>query len=137
LIEILVPHAIRRREFGATVPEEARRVFAKLKDRPELAASLAAPDIPPRTTLHKVYATTARGARRLLFFCRPPPPVPRPADAGTLPAVRWILLFYRAKTDPVGINLSPRNPAFVRQLNRQLRLALEDLTAAPPKYEAF
>ena len=65
MIEILVPHAIRRREFGAAVPEEARRVFAKLKDRPELAASLAAPDLPPRTTLHKVYATTARGARRL------------------------------------------------------------------------
>ena len=94
MIEILVTHAIRRREFGATVPEEARRVFAKLKDRPELAASLAAPDLPPRTTLHKVYATTTRGARRLLFFCRPPPPAARPAGAGALPAVRWILLFF-------------------------------------------
>ena len=77
MIEILVPHAIRRREFGATVPDEARRVFAKLKGRPELAATLAAPDLPPRTTLHKVYATTASGARRLLFFCRPLPQSPR------------------------------------------------------------
>jgi hypothetical protein len=137
LIEILVPHAIRRREFGATVPDEARRVFAKLKGRPELAATLAAPDLPPRTTLHKVYATTASGARRLLFFCRPVPPTPQTAGTAALPVARWILLFYRSKTDPVGTNLSPRNPVFVRQLNRQLRLALEDLTAAPPKYEAF
>jgi hypothetical protein len=137
VIEILVPHAIRRREFGGSVPAEARRVFAKLKGRPALAASLAAPELPPHTTLHKVYATTANGARRLLFFCRTSAPPPDAAGSTALPTTRWVLLFYRPKTDPVGNNLSARNPAFVRQLNRQLRLALQDLTAAPPRYEAF
>lgn len=132
-MEIIVPFSIRRRELGGAVGDEARKLFAKLKERPQLAVPLPAPGLPERTTLHKVYATTPGGARRLLFFCRhaPPPRAPETKAAGT-PPERWVLLFYRTKGDAVGENMSPKNPAFEAQLGRNLLEAIRDLQADSP-----
>lgn len=152
-MDIIVPFSIRKRELDGIVSEEAKKIFEKLKERPELAVTISAKGLPPRTTLHKVYSTTPDGARRLLFFCRhAPPPIPAKPTAGKkrqpppgltlappLPE-RWVLLFYRDKGDEVGENMSPKNPAYGAQLERNMALALQDLladTVESPRCEIF
>jgi len=44
-------------------------------------------------------------------------------DDGTL-----FLLFYRGKNDAVGENISPKNPAFTKQLEKHLDFLQSDLT---------
>lgn len=139
---IVVPHQIRKEELGGEVAVEVRKLFAKLKEKPELAASISGPGLPSRTTLHKVYATTESGARRLLFFCRRPMPVPASGAVPRTPAAttdRWVLLFYRDKSDSVRKNISPRNADFTRQLAKNLSLAIQDIAnmADNPRYDLF
>jgi hypothetical protein len=142
-MNIIVPHQIRKRELGGEVAVEVRKLFAKLKEKPELAVGINAPGLPSRTTLHKVYATTEGGARRLLFFCRRPMPVPASGAVPQTPAAttdRWVLLFYRDKSDNVGKNMSPNNAEFTRQLAKNLSLAIQDIansTADNPRYDLF
>lgn len=137
-MDIIVPFSIRRAELDGVVSEEAKKIFEKVKGKPELAEVISARHLPPGTTLHKVYATTPGGARRLLFFCRRVVP-PATAAAGS-PSERWVLLFYRSKGDKVGDNMSRKNPAFNAELEKRLRLALADLLASTetkPLYEQF
>lgn len=142
-MNIIVPHQIRKKELGGEVTVEVRKLFAKLKEKPALAAGISAPGLPSRTTLHKVYATTESGARRLLFFCRRPIPVPASGGLSRKPTAttdRWVLLFYRDKSDSVGKNMSPTNAEFTRQLAKNLSLAIQDLansTAENPRYDLF
>lgn len=140
-MDIIVPFSIRKRELDGEVGMEAKKVFQKLKEKPELAEEISARGLPARTTLHKVYATTAGGARRLLFFCRHSPRTSAEAEKPTEPSSeRWVLLFYRDKSDPVGTNMTHKNPEFVTQLEKHLRLALADIvgsTAQAPLYEQF
>lgn len=53
-MEIIVPHRIRKKELGGAIPDEARKVFNKLKDKPGIAERISAKGLPPYTTLHKV-----------------------------------------------------------------------------------
>lgn len=139
LAVIIVPFSIRNRELGGVVSADAQKIFAKVKASPELAVTITAKGLPKRTTLHKVYATTADGARRLLFFCRhaPPPEIAaqgkkssqKPPLLAPPAPERWVLLFYRAKGDVVGDNMSPRNRAYEVQLEKNLIAALADLQA--------
>jgi hypothetical protein len=134
-MDIVVPHSIRRRELGGEISDEARKLFAKLKEKPGLATGISSPELPPRTSLFKIYATTAGGARRLLFFCRHPAVSVTPQAAGAIPPAvpeRWVLLFYRDKSDSVGRNMSPKNPEFTSQLMRNLGLALDDIANSTP-----
>src|ERR1700679_633461 len=101
-MEIIVPNSIRKKELSGTVSDEARKIFAKIKAKPELAIGITAKSLPDRTTLHKVYATTPDGARRLLFFCRHA--LPMMPGSPQVPE-RWVLLFYRIKGDPIGDNM--------------------------------
>jgi len=133
-MDIIVPHSIKKRELDGTISVEARKLFAKLKAKPEIAAGIGTPGLPPRTTLHKVYATTEHGPRRLLFFCR------QASGSADSKILRWVLLFYRDKSDRVGLNMSPKNPEFTIQLAKNLQAALEDLgtsTADNPKYDVL
>jgi hypothetical protein len=133
VIEILVPHAIRDRELAGEVSGEARKIFAKLKTRTPLATGIRSPGLPSRTSLYKVHATSPAGARRLLVFCRHSHPGPSETD-------RWVLLFYRSKSDSLGRNLGPAHPNFARESARHLAWAIADLelsTAATPRYETF
>jgi hypothetical protein len=132
-MDIIVTQTIKKKELDGAVSAEARKLFAKLKVRPEIAAGISSPGLPARTTLHKVYATTEGGARRLLFFCRHAP-------ASTPSTDRWVLLFYRDKADAVGKNMTPRNSEFARQLAKNLKAALDDLaasTAGESRFEVF
>lgn len=142
-MDIIVPHSIRKRELSGQVSEEATKIFSKLKEKPELAVGVSAKGLPARTTLHKVYATTGDGPRRLLFFCRraPPPAVSPTSTPTSLPAPeRWVLLFYRDKSDGVGKNMSAKNAEFVEQLAKNLALALDDFAksdAQTKRYDVF
>lgn len=144
-MDIIIPHAIRRKELGGEISDEARQIFAKLKDKPQLATGIGSAGLPARTSLHKVYATTAGGARRLLFFCRHPATLQVRQSTTALvvpPAVseRWVLLFYRDKSDSIGRNMSPANPAFTSQLAKNLSLALNDIsnsTPTVPRYDVL
>lgn len=142
-MDIIVPHSIRKRELAGQVSEEATKIFSKLKEKPELAVGVSAKGLPARTTLHKVYATTGDGPRRLLFFCRHAPPVAVPTMSTPSPPSgpeRWVLLFYRDKSDVIGKNMSAKNAEFVKQLAKHLTLALDDFAksdAQTKHYEVF
>lgn len=155
MIEILVPHQIGKREIPPLELADARKLFAKLKAKPDLATLVSAKGLPERTSLFKVYATTAHGARRLLFFYRrPAPPKPAaPAKPKTSPKAdtssgsaeslappppeRWVLLFYRDKSDAIGKNMSPANPHFEHQLGKNFQLALSDLINSTEKEKRY
>jgi len=149
-MDIIVPFSIRKRELDGTVSAEAKKVFEKVKESPKLAVTISAKALPPRMKLHKFYATTADGARRLLFFCQyaPPPPAAKSEPGKKAPAPppakpppeRWVLLFYRDKGDAVGDNMSPKDAAFVSQMERNLIEAMKDLQLDTPQnhlYEQF
>jgi len=148
VIEIVVPHQIAKKEIPPLEQADARKLFAKLKAKPDLATSLSAKGLPERTSLFKVYATTAHGARRLLFFYRRPAPSTSTAPAKSRtsesaepsappPSERWVLLFYRNKNDVVGKNMTPANPNFESQLGRNLEIALSDLAHSTEKDKRY
>jgi hypothetical protein len=113
---IVVSHRIRAKEFGAEIPAEAREVLVR-SARIALTIPLAGKGLPPGTRLLKVYATSARGPRRIVYLLAV-------AD-GTL-----FLLFYRDKNDGLGANISPKNPVFAGQLKKYLALLKADIVAA-------
>ena len=114
-MSIVVSEQIRAQEFGRTIPSEAREVLIRTA-RVALATPLAGQGLPPGTRLLKAYATSSQGPRRIVYLLA--------VDEGDL-----FLLFYRDKNDPVGENISPKNPVFQKQLKKHLRLLREDIEA--------
>ncbi|HEY9249409.1 MAG TPA: hypothetical protein VIO38_09770 [Rariglobus sp.] len=112
---IVISHQIRAVEFGAKIPADALRALLR-SARIALATPITSKGLPPKTRLLKGYATSSQGPRRIVYLLA--------VDDGTL-----FLLFYRSKNDVVGQNVSPKNPAFVRQLKKHLDLLLADLAA--------
>ena len=136
-MDIIVPFSVRKKELAGAVSDEAKKIFAKIKEKPEIAAAISAKGLPDRTTLHKVYATSPGGPRRLLFFCRH-----TQAGSAESPQVpeRWVLVLYRNKGDAVGENMSHKNAAFESQLEKNMTRALGDILASTlekPLYEKF
>lgn len=110
---IIISRGIRDKEFGSAIPEEAREILQRTA-RVALATPLASRGLPPGTRLLKVYATSARGPRRVVYLL-------------AVEATDLFLLFYRDKSDAVGANVSPKNPAFTKQLKKHLALLHEDI----------
>jgi len=110
---IVISRRIREREFGRAIPEEARRALGRTA-RIALATAIAGPGLPAGTRLLKAYTTTAKGPRRIVYLLA--------VEDGDL-----FLLFYRDKGDPVGANISSKNPSFRTQLRKHLSLLLEDI----------
>ena len=119
--EVIVPHCIKKWELDGVISEEAKKLFLKVKAKPELAVTISAKSLPAATKLYKIYATTAEGARRLLFFCRQTTP-----DKTGASLEKWVLLFYRTKGDLIGDNMSHKNPAFAKALDKRLAAAIDD-----------
>jgi hypothetical protein len=130
---IVVTQKIKKRELRGFAEAEPKKLFDKLKGKRDLAVPLSSPGLPPNATLYKIYATSAGGARRLLFFCC--------HKAGTsIDSERWVLLFYRKKGDEIGDNMSVKNQSFTPELLKNLQFAVDDIaTSTPedPKYEEF
>ncbi len=110
---IVVSHKIRKKEFGESIPDDARNVIMR-SARVALATPITGKGLPPGTRLLKTYATSPSGHRRVVFLLA--------VSNGVL-----FLLFYRDKKDAVGVNLSPKNPAFNAQLKKYLPLLKADI----------
>jgi hypothetical protein len=111
---LVVSRQIRQAEFGAKIPPADLAALLR-STRVALATRIAAKGTPRGTRLLKGYATTPRGPRRVVYLLA--------VEDGTL-----FLLFYRGKNDPVGENISPKNPVFTRQLEKHLDLLQADLS---------
>lgn len=114
-MSLVVSHQIRQKEFGAKIPADDLAALLR-SARVALATPIAGKGLPPGTRLIKGYATTPKGPRRVVYLLA--------MDDGTL-----FLLFYRGKNDSVGENISPKNPAFTKQLEKHLAFLHDDLTA--------
>ena len=112
---IIVSHQIRQKEFGAKIPADDLQALRR-SARIALATPISSKGLPPKTRLLKGYATSAKGPRRVVYLLA--------VDDGTL-----FLLFYRSKTDSVGANVSPKNSAFSKQLEKHLDLLHSDLAS--------
>jgi hypothetical protein len=112
---VVVSHQIRAVEFGAKIPADALKALIRAA-RVALTTPIASKGLPPKTRLLKGYATSAQGPRRIVYLLA--------VEDGTL-----FLLFYRSKNDAVGENVSPKNPAFAKQLEKHLDFLLTDLAA--------
>jgi hypothetical protein len=112
-MSIVVSHQIRKKEFGSTIPDDARDVIIR-SARVSLATPIPIKGLPAKTRILKAYATSPQGPRRIVFLLA--------LDDGSL-----FFLFYRDKKDPVGANISPKNPAFASQLKKHLALLRTDL----------
>lgn len=110
---IVISHQIRAAEFGTKIPPDALKALLR-SGRIALATPITSKGLPPKTRLLKGYATSSQGPRRVVYLLA--------VDDGTL-----FLLFYRGKTDAVGKNVSHKNPAFLKQLEKHLALLQEDL----------
>ncbi len=110
---IIISRGIRDKEFGSAIPEEARDILQRTA-RVALATPIASRGLPPGTRLLKVYATSARGPRRVVYLL-------------AVEATDLFPLFYRDKSDAVGANVSPKNPAFTTQLKKHLAPLQEDI----------
>lgn len=71
-------------------------------------------DLPTESSLIKIYVTTMEGARRLVLIL----------DESIQVAH---FLFYRKKEDPIGKNISIKNPEFKKLLQQYLKLWEEDM----------
>ena len=104
---------IRRREFGKSIPAEDLPVIAR-SAQAALAVPIAAKGMTAGTKLLKAYATSPRGAKRVVYLLV--------LDGGDL-----FLLFYRGKDDPLGRNISLSYPAFRKALDTHLSLLEADI----------
>jgi len=112
-VRVLLSAQIRRREFGKSIPAEDLPVIAR-SARAALAVPIAVKGLPAGTRLLKAYATSPRGAKRVVYLLV--------LDGGDL-----FLPFYRGKDDPLGRNVSLSNPAFRKALDTHLNLLETDI----------
>ncbi len=110
MVRLLIPHGLAKREFDDddVVRDEVIAAWRKKVFRVLPAKKV------PGCRLLKAYVTTPRGPRRTLFLLQ--------AASG-----ETVFLMHRPKGDPVGDNMSYKNPAFVRAVDKAMTLALHDI----------
>jgi len=112
-MSLILSHRICAKEFGKTVSEDERTVLRR-SAKVALATPIAGIALPRATKLLKAYATSAKGPRRIVYLLT--------VEEGDL-----FLLFYRGKNDPVGKNVTIKNPDFKKQLSKHLDLLAGDI----------
>lgn len=110
---LILSQRICAKEFGKTVSEGEMTVLRR-SAKVALATPIAGIALPRATKLLKAYATSPKGPRRVVYLLS--------VEGGDL-----FLLFYRGKNDPVGKNVTIKNPAFKTALVAHLRLLGEDI----------
>lgn len=116
-MSVIIARQICRKEFGQgkiSSAEQAIILEAYRRGSAGLAAAIKSGPLAKNSRLIKIYATTARGPRRLLFLF----------DAISGDA---FLLFYRDKHDALGRNMSSQNPLLKKTLRRYLELLRQDI----------
>ncbi|MEM0964757.1 MAG: hypothetical protein AAGJ81_01230 [Verrucomicrobiota bacterium] len=84
--------------------------------RIDLGTLIKGSKLPPRKQLVIAYASTPDGPRRIVYLLA--------VEDGDL-----FLLFYRSKDDPVGKNITVKNPDFKKEPHDRLGLLRSDIEA--------
>jgi len=110
---LIIGNSIRRREFGDNIPKDELEIIIR-SAKVELTTPIKGEGIPKGTRLLKAYATSSKGARRIVFLME--------VEGGDL-----FLLFYRDKKDKIGANITVKNKAFKSQLWKHIDDLLSDI----------
>src|SRR3990172_11144466 len=101
-------HPLRGRFSLSTVIKSAKKVSKGL--------GISLPGAPQGAKFIKTKITSSQGAGRILFLVK-------------LEESYLLPLLLRSKNDKVGFNMSPQNILFLRQVRKNLDLAMEDIAA--------
>ena len=110
---LIIGNSIRRKEFGEIIPDDDLAIIVR-STKVRLTTPIKGESIPKGTRLLKAYATSSKGARRIVFLME--------VEGGDL-----FLLFYRDKKDKIGANITIKNKAFKSQLWKHLDGLLADI----------
>jgi hypothetical protein len=114
-MRLFIGKSILKREFGGDLSAEDHGVFRRAV-RPGLLLEIKGSGLPAKTKLLKGYATSRQGPRRIVCLLM-------------VEKDDYFVLFFRRKGDPVGDNVSIRNPSFKVALDRHLALLRGDMLA--------
>jgi hypothetical protein len=109
---LVIPRSLAKREFGNDPGDRQTIIDAWRKG---IFNALPAKGHAHRELL-KAYVTTGKGARRILYVL----------DHG---GGDIVFLMYRSKGDPIGANMSYKNPAFKSEVNKALGRFVADANA--------
>lgn len=113
---IVVSHRIRRKEFKrGIIPAEDLEIIRDAYAE-GIMTSIKGDALPKASRLVKIYVTTVAGARRIVFL----------VDVAT---GTGFFLMYRGKNDPIGENITIKNPVFRECLLKYLAFLEEDIGA--------
>lgn len=84
-MDIIVPSAIRGKELGGQISDEARKLFAKLKEKPELAIGISSPGLPPKIVASQSLRDDRRRRAPAPVFLSAPGHPASPATCGRTP----------------------------------------------------
>lgn len=115
-MKVIIAQSIRRKEFkrGVIPVEDLQTIVDGYAGG--ISIHIKGEHLPRASRLIKIYATTVRGARRIVFL----------VDVETQTG---FFLFFRSKNDLIGKNISIKNPLFKKQLGTYLDLLSADIEA--------
>ncbi len=114
-MSVVIADTIRRKEFkqGVVPSTDLQTILNGYKEG--IFVPIKGEALPKGSRLVKLYVTTIQGARRIVFLVD--------VETGT-----GFFLFYRSKNDPIGENISIKNPAFKKRLLQYLDLLSSDIS---------
>lgn len=113
---VVIAQSIRNKEFkrGTIPPSDLSCIVQSYTEG--IGVYIKGEKLPKGSRLLKVYATTTQGARRIVFLVD--------VALGT-----GFFLFYRSKDDPIGKNISIKNPHFKKALHAYIDLLQKDIVS--------
>ncbi len=115
-MKVVIAHGIRKKEFkrGDIPADDLQTILEGYGEG--ISVQIKGESLPKASRLIKLYVTTIRGARRIVFL------VDVASDTG-------FFLFFRGKNDPIGKNISIRNPDFKKCLGKYLTILGADISS--------
>lgn len=113
---VVIADSIRRKEFtrGEIPPVDLEAILGGYAEG--IMVAIKGDALPKGSRLVKLYVTTVAGARRIVFLVD--------VETGT-----GFFLFYRGKNDPIGTNITIKNPVFRKRLHIYLDLLHADIVS--------
>ena len=113
-MSVVIAHSIQRKEFkqGQIPPDDLETILSGYAEG--IFILIKGESLPKGSRLVKLYVTTVRGARRIVFL----------VDVETNTG---FFLFHRNKNDVLGKNISIKNPAFKKRLLQYLAMLRVDI----------
>lgn len=114
-MSVVICESVRKAEFvrGIMSLDDKRTILRNA--RKELVVGIKGDSLPKDMGLYKGYATSRSAAKRIAYLLK------TGNDC-------FVLLFYRGKGDPIGENITIKNPAFKEALPKRIRSVLKDIS---------